>query len=175
MAAPAEPGESTPIPLRRPPIRRSVLVRSDVEHTFTVFVREIGAWWPTTFSAGRDRVRAVTVEPFRDGRVYETWDDDTVVEWGRLLAWEPPHGFTMSWTCTPAPTEVELAFTRLGPALTRVAVEHRGWEALSEAQLTEDCALPGGYASGSFSSGWGEILAGLVAAAEATSPARTER
>ena len=26
-------------PLRRPPIRQSTMVRSDVEHTFTVFVR----------------------------------------------------------------------------------------------------------------------------------------
>jgi hypothetical protein len=41
-------------------------------------------------------------------------------------------------SCTPAPTEVELMFTPLGPALTRVAVEHRGWEALDDAQLRED-------------------------------------
>ena len=47
---------------RRPPIRQATTVRSDVEHTFTVFVREIGTWWPTpTISAGGDRVRAVTV------------------------------------------------------------------------------------------------------------------
>lgn len=176
MAAPVEPRESAPTPLRRPPIRRSTLVRSDVEHTFAVFVREIGAWWPApAYSAGGDRVRTVTVEPRPGGRVYETWDDGTVVEWGRILGWRPPHGFTMSWHCTPAPTEVELTFTPLGPALTRVAVEHRGWEALTEAQLTEDCAMPGGYASGAFTTGWGRILAALVAAAEAPDPARTDR
>ena len=46
-------------PLRRPPIRQATTVRSDVEHTFTVFVREIGTWWPTSIiSAGQDRVRA---------------------------------------------------------------------------------------------------------------------
>ena len=167
MAAPSEPAD-----LARPPIRQATLVRSDVEHTFAVFVREIGTWWPTpTISAGRDQVRDVTVEPRPGGRVYETWHDDTTVEWGRLLAWDPPRRFTMTWLCTPAPTEVELTFTPLGPALTRVAVEHRGWEALSDAQLHEDCGLPGGYAAGAFTTGWTRILAALTQAAETEEPA----
>jgi hypothetical protein len=167
MAASAESADAAPTAFRRAPIRQAIMVRSDVEHTFTVFVREIGTWWPTpTISAGRERVRTVTVEPHNSGRVYETWHDGTTVEWGRLLAWEPPQRFTMTWTCTPAPTEVELTFTALGTALTRVAVEHRGWEALSEAQLREDCALPGGYASGAFATGWSRILTALARAAE---------
>ncbi|MCO1656707.1 SRPBCC domain-containing protein [Pseudonocardia humida] len=157
--------------LHRPPVRQSTLVRSDVQHTFEVFVREIGVWWPRQpYSAGGDRVRDVTVEPHVDGRVYETWDDGTVREWGRLLAFQRPHRFAMSWLATPAPTEVELTFTALGPALTRVAVEHRGWEALSAAQLDQDCAQPGGYAAGGFHRGWATILAALAGAA---SPTRT--
>jgi len=50
----------------------------------------------------------------------------------------------MTWTGTPAPTEAEFTFAALGPALTRVTVEHRGWETLTDEQLAEDCALPGG-------------------------------
>jgi hypothetical protein len=52
-----------------------------------------------------------------------------------------------------------------------VAVEHRGWDALSEAQLSEDCALPGGYTSGAYDTGWACILTHLAAAAEADTPA----
>ncbi len=64
--------------LPRPPARQSVLVRSDAGHTFEVFVRTIGNWWPIDpFSAGRERVRDVTVERRQGGRVYETWDDRT--------------------------------------------------------------------------------------------------
>ncbi len=170
MTTPSRPAERAVA--TRPPIRQATTVRSDVEHTFAVFVREIGTWWPTpTISAGRDQVRAVTVEPRRGGRVYETWHDGTTVEWGRLLAWDPPRRFTMTWLCTPAPTEVELTFTPLGPALTRVAVEHRGWEALSDAQLHEDCGLPGGYAAGAFATGWTRILAALARAADPEEPA----
>ncbi|HKT04851.1 MAG TPA: SRPBCC domain-containing protein, partial [Rugosimonospora sp.] len=155
------------IPLRRPPVRQATMVRSDIAHTFEVFVRTIGAWWPVSpFSAGQDRVRDVTVEPRLGGRVYETWQDGTEVPWGELLAWEPPHRFAMTWTGTPAPTEVELTFTALGPALTRVAVEHRGWEALRDTQLSEDCALPGGYTGGAYREGWATILGHFSAAME---------
>jgi hypothetical protein len=124
-------------PLRRPPVRQSVVVRSDRPHTFGMFVATIGAWWPVTpFSAGRDRVRDVTFEPREGGRVYETWQDGT---------------------------EVELTFAELGPLLTRVTVEHRGWERLTEEQLAEDCALPGGYPGGAYREGWARILGALAA------------
>jgi len=160
--------------LRRPPVRQSTLVRASAEHTFATFVTRIGAWWPVRpFSAGKDRVRAVTVEQRRGGRVYETWDDGTEVDWGTLLAWQPPERFTLTWTGTPAPTEVELTFAPLGPALTRVTVEHRGWDALTDEQLAEDCALPGGYSSGAYTRGWATILASLAtAAASGASPGR---
>jgi hypothetical protein len=97
------------------------------------------------------------------GRVYELWADGTEVVWGELVAWEPPDRFVMSWLGTPAPTEVELSFTALGPELTRAAVEHRGWERLTQEQLGEDCALPGGYHAGSYAIGWTRILAGFAA------------
>lgn len=156
------------VALRRPPVRQTTMVRSDIEHTFDVFVRTIGAWWPVQpFSAGQEDVRDVTIERQLGGRVYETWRDGTVVPWGELLAWEPPHRLSMTWCGTPAPTEVELTFTALGPALTRVAVEHRGWEALSDAQLSEDCAMPGGYTGGAYSSGWAIILGRFAAVVEA--------
>jgi uncharacterized protein YndB with AHSA1/START domain len=154
--------------LRRPPVRQSTLVRSDRRHTFNTFVRMIGIWWPVTpFSAGEDRVRDVTFEQREGGRVYETWQDGTEIDWGELLAWEPPERFVMTWNITSVATEVELTFAELGPALTRVAVEHRGWEKLTDEQLAKDCALPGGYAGGAFSKGWAHILGCLAAAAEA--------
>jgi len=50
--------------LYRPPVRQSTLVRSGVDHTFDVFVRTLGVWWPRQpYSMGGDRVRDVTVEP----------------------------------------------------------------------------------------------------------------
>lgn len=153
--------------LRRPPVRQSVLVRSSRAHTFETFVGTMGTWWPVNpYSAGKERVRDVTVERHVGGHVYETWADGTRVDWGELLAWEPPERFAMTWAIVNALTEVELTFAELGPVLTRVSVLHSGWEKLSDSQLAEDCALPGGYAGGAFDKGWAFILGQLSAAAE---------
>jgi len=155
--------------LRRPPVRQSVLVRCARAHAFETFVARMGTWWPVNpFSAGKDRVRDVTVERRVGGRVYETWADGTQVQWGELLAWDPPERFAMTWVIVSALTEVELTFAELGPALTRVSVVHSGWEKLSDEQLAKDCALPGGYLGGAFDTGWALILGRLAAAAEGT-------
>ena len=175
MTATGDPGgRDVATTLRRPPVRQSVLVRAPLRHTFGTFVRTIGIWWPVRpFSAGKDQVRDIALEQRRGGRVYEIWDDGTEVVWGELATWTPPDGFVMSWQGTPVPTEVELSFTALGPELTRVAVEHRGWEALTEEQLGEDCALPGGYSSGGYAIGWARIL-GCFATTLAAGPADAE-
>ena len=167
--------DSTVTALRRPPVRASTLVRSGHEHTFDMFVRTIGVWWPAKrASVGRERVRDITIEPQTGGRVFETWDDGNTVEWGELRTWDPPAGFTMTWNGTPVPTEVELQFVELGPNLTRVTVEHRGWEALSDAQLAEDCGLPGGYLGGSYDIGWTQILDRFARRAEHEDPTTGE-
>jgi hypothetical protein len=81
----------------------------------------------------------------------------------------------MTWENTPVATEVELSFRALGPALTRVSVEHRGWEALTSEQLGEDCALPGGYSTGSYSTGWVTILGRFADAAGGAVPTEEAR
>jgi uncharacterized protein YndB with AHSA1/START domain len=149
-----------PIALRRPPVRQATLVRRDATHTFESFVSTIGQWWPLRpISSGKDRAVDVVIEREQGGRVLEMWDDGTAIVWGELQVWEPPRRFVMSWLMTPAETEVELTFKPLGPALTRVEVEHRGWEALSDEQVRAECALPGGgYQGGSYNRGWTLIL-----------------
>jgi hypothetical protein len=55
----------------------------------------------------------------------------------------------------------------VGPALTRVAVEHRGWERLTEEQVAQDSALPDGYRGGAYSEGWALIIGRFAVAAGA--------
>ena len=148
---------------RRPPVVQSTQVRSSLNHTFEIFIRDIGIWWPTQpFSYGTDRVISVNVERRLGGRVVETWIDGTTREWGELIAWNPPHGLAMTWNVTGTPTEVEFRFRPIESDVTEVTVEHRGWEKLTEPELTAACALPGGYLGGSFERGWRTILQALV-------------
>ena len=144
------------------PIHCSTLVRSGQEHTFGVFVNSIGAWWPVRpYSLGHQCVRDVTFTPELGGRVYETRDDGSTATWGHVVAWDPPFRFTMTWEVFAGGTELEVTFRPLGPALTRVELEHRGWERLSEQQVRTATAAAGGYRAG-----WAAILTALTTAAE---------
>ncbi|MDG6106339.1 SRPBCC domain-containing protein [Dactylosporangium aurantiacum] len=154
------------VPLRgRAPIRQTIVIRSDIEHTFTVFTRDIGRWWPTQpFSLGTGKVVDVRLDGRPGGRVYELWADGTEVDWGEILVWEPPARFAMTWTTLPVVTEVELHFRALGPAVTRVELEHRGWDRLSTEQLAAVVDMSAQY--GGYEGGWTRILAELRTAAE---------
>ncbi|GAB3613075.1 SRPBCC family protein [Humibacter ginsengisoli] len=167
MSTEQDAGGATVLAFVRPPIRKSIVVRRDRDAVFDTFVRTLDRWWPLRpFSMGEDKVAAVTFERRVGGRVYETWRDGTEREWGVVLDWAPPERFVMTWNASGTPTEVELRFTTAGAERTRVDLEHRGWEKLSEEQLRADCALPGGYLGGSFSRGWDVILQRLLDAAE---------
>ncbi|MGH8891652.1 MAG: SRPBCC domain-containing protein [Acidothermaceae bacterium] len=163
------PDTGNVVAFQRPPVRQATTVRSAITHTFEVFVREIGTWWPLQpFSFGTARIAQVTFEREAGGRVYETWEDGTERDWGYVLDWQPPAGFTMTWNITGTPTEVELRFRELGRELTRVEVEHRGWDALTEEQLSAACALPDGYLGGAFHHGWAHILSCFATAIHTT-------
>lgn len=147
----------------RPPVRQSVIIDSSQAHAFDVLVRELAAWWPLDpFSyGGRANIREVTVQRRTGGRVTEHWHDGSRHDWGVILDWREPDGFTMTWNNTGEPTEVEIRLVALEPGRTRVEVVHRGWDKLTPAQLEAACALPGGYSGGAFDQGWATILRSL--------------
>jgi uncharacterized protein YndB with AHSA1/START domain len=122
------------------PIIRTIIVRSPVEDAFRVFTEQMGTWWPLeTHSIAVDqelgqRAETVTVDGREGGRIQEILQDGSTLDWGAVVAWEPPHRVVYSWKPndrpTP-PTEVEVRFTAEGE-VTRVDLEHRGWEGLGE-------------------------------------------
>jgi uncharacterized protein YndB with AHSA1/START domain len=81
-----------------PPIEKSVLVRCDPERAFHAFTAEIGQWWPLQmFSVTQAKARTATIEARVGGRIYETAEDGSTHDWGRVLSWSPPSGFSMTW------------------------------------------------------------------------------
>jgi uncharacterized protein YndB with AHSA1/START domain len=135
-----------------PPVEKSVLVRCDPVRAFAAFTAEIAQWWPMqTHSVAQAQVRSVAIEPKVDGRIFETAADGTESEWGRVLTWSPPAGFSMTWhPGRPADphTVVELSFTAEGGA-THVRLVHRGWEALGP-RAAAACAR--------YESGWDTVF-----------------
>jgi len=133
-------------------IHKTVLVKCDPEQAFRVFTREIGSWWPLQrYSIGEDKVTEVVFEEQAGGRIFERHSDGGEGEWGRVLEWEPPRRFVMSWYPGNEPadaTELEVRFAPEGEG-TRVDLDHRGWERFAE-QAAERRS---GY-----DSGWNEVL-----------------
>ncbi len=131
-----------------PPVEKSVLVRCDPARAFAAFTAEIAQWWPMrTHSVAQAQARSVAIEPKVGGRIFETAADGTESEWGRILSWSPPAGFSMTWhPGRPADphTVVELSFAAEGSA-TRVRLIHRGWEALGAGAETARESYDGGW------------------------------
>lgn len=138
-----------------PPVEKSVLVRCSPSRAFAAFTAEIAQWWPMqTHSVAQAQTRSVAIEPRVGGRIYETAADGTESDWGRVLAWSPPGGFSMTWhpgRSADPHTVVELSFAAEGEA-TRVRLVHRGWEALGDsAQASRD----------DYDGGWDVVLVRL--------------
>ena len=132
-------------------VRKSVRVQAPVERAFSVFVEQMETWWPATHHIGKTPFEAIFVEPRVGGRWYERNGSGEQCDWGKVLAWDPPHRVTFSWhvgpghdqpdwVCDPDPakaSEVEIRFTAEGPGTTLVELEHsklerhgEGWQQL---------------------------------------------
>jgi len=123
-------------------VHKAVRVQAPIEHAFSVFVEQMETWWPATHHIGSTAFEAIFVEPRVGGRWYERDVDGKLTDWGKVLAWDPPHLVTLSWhvgpghdqpewVCDPDPekaSEVEIRFTAEGPQTTLVELEHRKLE-----------------------------------------------
>ena len=143
-----------------PAIRGTVTVGVPVERAFSVFTDSFGTWWPPQYHIGQADMAAAILEPRAGGRWYEQGVDGSECDWGRVLAWEPPHRLVVTWQINgewqydPDPehaSEIEVRFTADGPGQTTVEVEHRLLERLVDGQAIHDAiVIQGG--------GWNSLL-----------------
>jgi hypothetical protein len=146
-----------PISTRIEPVRKSIVVAVTPERAFAVYTRRMDAWWPFEKSVFKDRARTVTYEPRVGGAVEEFSVDGERAEWGRILAWNPPHSFRMTWhpgRGEDTAQELEVRFLAV-PGGTRVEIEHHGWERL----LAQGRAQRDNY-----DRGWAAVLAAFETA-----------
>jgi len=148
------------------PVRKSIRVEAAPARAFELFASRMGRWWPRSHSINGSLIRDVIVEGREGGRWYERGEDGSECEWGRVLVWEPPSRLVLAWQIDGQwrfdpnlLTEVEVRFIPEGEA-TRVELEHRHIERFGDLADATRAALdsPGG---------WGGLLEGFAAAAEA--------
>ena len=117
------------------PVHKTLVVNCSPARAFEVFTREIGSWWPLDrYSIGENEIVEVVFEEHVGGRVFERLTDGSEAEWGKVLSWDPPASFSMSWSPGTDPakaTELTVSFAAEGER-TRVDLVHAGWEILAE-------------------------------------------
>ena len=145
-------------------IRKQLTVEAPIERAFRVFTASMGTWWPKMHHIGKSPLALCVVEPRVGGRWYEVGEDGSECDWGKVLAWEPPHRLVLAWQLDATfafnrelITEVEVRFSELAPRRTRVDFEHRDLEKI------------GNVVAGAqgMEAGWGQILELFVRSADA--------
>jgi uncharacterized protein YndB with AHSA1/START domain len=147
------------------PVRKSVVVEASMDRAFEVFTARFASWWPASHSIGKSPLKSAIIEPRAGGRWYEIGEDGSECEWGEVLTWDRPRRLVLAWRIRndwrydpDLLTEVDIKFTSLGEASTRVDLEHR---------LLENMGDAGEAARQVFESdgGWSGLLARYQAAA----------
>jgi uncharacterized protein YndB with AHSA1/START domain len=142
-----------------PAIRGTTTLGVPVEQAFRVFTHSFNTWWPAQYHIGQADMAEAILEPHEGGRWYERGVDGSECDWGRVLAWEPPHRLVVTWQINgewqydPDPehaSEIEVQFTADGPEQTSVELEHRLLDRLVAGQAIHDTIIGGG--------GWSAIL-----------------
>jgi uncharacterized protein YndB with AHSA1/START domain len=140
-------------------VRTSIVVAVPVDRAFAVFTDEIGSWWDPDHHLLEGELAEMVFEPRVGGHVLDRGVDGSECRWARVLAYDPPDRFVISWDIDPRwqietdparTSEVEVRFVAEGPDRTRVELEHRnldrhgdGWE-----QMRDAVGSPRGWSSG---------------------------
>ena len=117
------------------PVRKSIRVNASQADAFDVFTSGLGRWWPRNMGIGRMPMKAPVMETRLGGRWYELAEDGSQATVGKIIVWEPPQRFVMTWEIksqwkpdSTIGSEVEVRFIADGANATRVEVEHRKFE-----------------------------------------------
>jgi uncharacterized protein YndB with AHSA1/START domain len=137
------------------PVVKSLELRRSAADAFRIFTAEVDRWWPkathTRAKTAEGQVTvAVTIEPRVGGRVYETLQDGTELEWGEVTAFEPGALLAMQWRMgrpVEQSTEVSVRFEPLSAKSCRVTLTHENWERMGEESERLRNAYNNGWAS----------------------------
>ena len=114
------------------PLRISFEVACSAEHTFETWTSGISRWWPQDHTV-TGRADLIVLQAEVGGRIYERTSEGVEHDWGEVTVWKPPTQLSYLWHLRrdrADATEVDVRFLAQGAAVTRVEIEHRGWDRL---------------------------------------------
>jgi uncharacterized protein YndB with AHSA1/START domain len=135
-------------------VRFEITVEVSAEHAFRVFTEQFDQIKPREHNLLAPEPIAETVFETRvGGHVYDRGENGSVCRWARVLVFDPPRRFVISWDISPTwqletdpshASEVDVTFVPEGLERTRVELEHRhlerhgeGWQSVREGVADE--------------------------------------
>jgi uncharacterized protein YndB with AHSA1/START domain len=139
------------------PVRKTIRVNASAARAFEVFTSGLGKWWPRDHGIGKLPMKEAVMEPRLGGKWYEVAEDGSRADVGKIVAWEPPQRFVMTWDInsqwkpdTTIGSEIEVRFIAEAADVTRVELEHRKFEQMG--------AEPGAKMRRDVDGGWPKML-----------------
>ena len=118
------------------PLRFVFEADCDAGQAFALWTERAWLWWPRSHTSAPGSGARIVFQPGVGGRIFERLPEGTETDWGSVLVWQPPTRLVYAWhifSDSADATEVEVRFTDNGNGTTRVEIEHRGWEAFTDA------------------------------------------
>jgi uncharacterized protein YndB with AHSA1/START domain len=125
-------------------VRKEIVVDVPADRAFRVFTEQFDRIKPRDHNLLAVPIAETVFETHVGGHVYDRGEDGSECRWARVLAFDPPERFVISWDIGPTwqletdpahTSEVEVRFVPEGPQRTRVELEHRhldrhgdGWQ-----------------------------------------------
>jgi Activator of Hsp90 ATPase homolog 1-like protein len=135
-----------------PPVEQRIVVRLAPDDAFELFTRGLARWWPFKgHSCSGEDAQDVVFEARVGGTVTEVGADGARHSWGVLTAWDPPHGFAMTWhpgQDVARATQLAVRFSAVAGGC-EVHLVHGGWDVLGDGA---------GAMRGNYDQGWGWVL-----------------
>ena len=117
------------------PLRIDFVVACGSDHAFTTWTERATSWWPLEHTVSHEPGAEIVFEPRAGGRIYERTPDGREIDWGQVVAWDPPRRLRYLWHIATAPanaTDVEINFHAVSADQTRVEIQHGGWDQLGD-------------------------------------------
>jgi hypothetical protein len=135
------------------PLDYRIRVKAAPARAFELFTSRMTDWWPRGKTLGRPHA-AIVLEGWPGGRWFERDAEGVEIQWGRVVAWEPPGRVMLDWQLNTQwaydaslHTAVEVLFSADDAGGTVVTLQHRDLERFGTDAVAHVAKLNGGWPS----------------------------